>query len=58
VELCRRAGDGKEAFIVINHNPHPVQVGLPHPMRDILTEKVHRQWIILTPRDVSVLVTA
>jgi len=58
VELCRRAGVNKETFIVINHNPHPVQVGLPHPMRDILTDNVHRQWIIITPRDVSVLVTA
>jgi len=58
VEICRRFGLQKQAFIIINHNPHPVQVGLPHPMRDLLTNALNRQWVILTPHEVGVLVTA
>ncbi len=56
VELCQRAGAGTEVFLLINHNAHPVQIGLPRPLRDVLTGNAHRQWINLPPRECAVLV--
>jgi beta-galactosidase len=36
VEVCRRAGPGREVFILINHTNQPVKIALPRPMTDIL----------------------
>jgi beta-galactosidase len=38
VEVCRRAGDGKEVFIIINHSQAEQSVSLPRPMKDVLSE--------------------
>lgn len=56
VEICRRSGNGKDVFLVINHAARPCQVPLPRPMRDMLTGNVHRQWATLPARELVVLV--
>lgn len=34
VEVCRRVGQGREVFVVINHSTEPVSVELPGEMQD------------------------
>ena len=36
VEVCRRVGNGREVFIIINHTTQPVKIALPRPMTDVL----------------------
>src|SRR5208283_4790822 len=36
VEVCRRSGQGKDIFIVINHTTEAQTITLPRPMRDVL----------------------
>jgi beta-galactosidase len=36
VEVCRRAGNGRTIFILLNHTQSPVDVALPRTMRDVL----------------------
>lgn len=36
VEVCRRVGQGREVFVVINLAPHPVSIELPTGARDLL----------------------
>jgi beta-galactosidase len=36
IEVCRRAGNGREIFILINHTTQPSKVALPRAMTDVL----------------------
>jgi beta-galactosidase len=53
VEVCRRAGNGREIYILINHTAQPVKITLPRAMTDVLSgaEIRERQ---LAPRGVIV----
>ncbi|MDR1009529.1 MAG: beta-galactosidase, partial [Opitutaceae bacterium] len=36
IEVCRRVGEGREIYIVINHTPDESSFALPRPMQDVL----------------------
>jgi beta-galactosidase len=57
VEITRREGAGRGYTFVLNHQPHPVQIPLPQPMRDLLTGQTHAQAILVPPLDVAILTT-
>jgi beta-galactosidase len=54
IEVCRRVGEGRELYIVINHTPRPVEIGLPGNMRDILAAGETGR-LALPPRGVAML---
>jgi beta-galactosidase len=56
IEVCRRAGNGKEYYLFINHTDEPVQVPLTKPMRDLLIDRVLRSSLALAARDVALCV--
>ncbi len=56
VEICRRAGGGREVFIVINHAQATCAVPLPRPMREVLSGQAYRSSVRLSPYGVAVLV--
>jgi beta-galactosidase GanA len=56
VEVCRRAGAGKEVVVVLNHGAESQRLELPAPMRDVLTGAQGLRSLALAPRDVAVLV--
>ncbi len=53
VEVCRRAGNGHEVFILINHAKRPVKITLPKPMTDVLNGGEFRE-CELAPHGVAV----
>jgi beta-galactosidase len=55
VEVCRRAGAAGEVFVLINHGQHTQSVGLPRPMRDLLSAAQLRSSVSLPPHSVAVL---
>lgn len=56
VEVCRRVGEGKEVFILINHTQTEQSANIPRPMQDVLTGRSHEREINLPPLAVVVLV--
>jgi len=58
VEVCRRSGQGKDVFIVINHTPQPQTISLPRPMREALRGGDAASSLSLPPREVGVLLPA
>lgn len=58
VEICRRAGPGREVFVLLNHGGAPVSVALPRPMRDILDPGAVVQSVRLPREGVAVLADA
>ncbi|PTX99085.1 beta-galactosidase [Opitutus sp. ER46] len=54
VEVCRRVGQGREVFVVINHNPKPVVLDLPVGCSDLLRPSAQER-IELPQYDVAVL---
>jgi len=56
VEVCRRVGEGKEAFIVVNHTAKAQHVALPRAMTNALTGRAAAKSLKLAPRGVAVLV--
>ena len=56
IEVCRRVGDGREVFILINHSKSEQSINLPRPMKDILIEKSHAQSLDMPRLGVAVLV--
>jgi len=58
VEVCRRSGQGKEIFIVINFTREPQTISLPRPMREALRGGNTASSLSLPPRDVGVLLPA
>jgi len=58
VEVCRRSGQGKEIFIVINFTREPQTISLPRPMREALRGGNAASSLSLPPRDVGVLLPA
>ncbi len=58
VEVTRRQnGEGTYTF-VLNHGDAPVDVPLPTPMQDLLTDDAHQGAISLSSRQVAILVKA
>jgi beta-galactosidase len=55
VEITRREGEGRSYTFVLNHNPQPVRVALPQPMRDLLTGESHEQGLQLAALAVAIL---
>jgi beta-galactosidase len=55
VEVTRREGAGHSYTFVLNHNPSPVRVTLPAPLRDLLTGGTHAAAISLPPLGVAIL---
>jgi len=55
IELCRRAGSGRELYILINHTSRPLEVELPRPLQNALTRQVHQKTIWLPARDVAIM---
>ncbi|MDR2675458.1 MAG: beta-galactosidase [Opitutaceae bacterium] len=54
IEVCRRVGEGRELYIIINHTPRPAAIALPATMRDILAGGETAR-LTLPPRGVAVL---
>jgi beta-galactosidase len=55
VEVSRRAGAGKEVFVVVNHTRAPQHVALPRPMRRVLHDGEEASALDLPARGVEVL---
>ena len=55
VELCRRVGNDREVFILINHGNVAQRVTLPRPLRDMLTDQAFEHSAELAPLGVMVL---
>lgn len=53
VEVCRRVGEGREVFIVINHNRHSVPVSIPTGAEDLLHPRAIRT-VDLAANDVAI----
>jgi beta-galactosidase len=58
VEVSRRAGEGKEVFILVNSTPAPQTISLPRPMRELLKDAAAATSLTLPAGDVGVLVPA
>lgn len=58
VEVSRRAGDGKEVFILVNSTTEPQTITLPRPMRELLKDAPAASSLTLPAGDVGVLVPA
>jgi len=56
VEVCRRAGQGREVFILLNHGETPVSVDLPRSLREVLGDRPSVRRIDLPVEGVAVLV--
>jgi beta-galactosidase len=56
VEVCRRAGPGRDVFVLLNHGRAPVSVDLPRPMQDLLSEGAVTRRLHLPVEGVGVLV--
>ena len=54
VEVCRRVGEGREVFVLLNHNRADAQIALPAPMEDVLGGGTVRQ-VTLPSEGVAVL---
>jgi len=57
VEVTRREGDGRAYLFVLNHNPTPVHVSLPAPMKNILTGETCERTVVLPPLEIAILTT-
>jgi len=57
VEVCRRAGAGREVFVLVNHSKRAVNVSLPKELSDVLETGRRIAELELPPRGVAVLVT-
>ena len=55
VEVCRRAGNGRTIFILLNHAQSPVDVALPRTMRDLLHPDIVLSAVTLPVYGVAVL---
>jgi len=55
VEVCRRAGAGREVFVLLNHGRAAVSVDLPRPFRDALGEGPSVRRVELPVEGVAVL---
>jgi beta-galactosidase len=58
VEVSRRAGDGKEVYIVVNYTTQAQTINLPRPMRELLKDSAASSVLTLSARDVAVLAPA
>jgi len=58
VEVSRRAGEGKEVFILVNSTVTPQTIVLPRPMRELLKDAAAATSLTLAAGDVGVLVSA
>lgn len=58
VEVSRRAGEGKEIFILINSTAETRTISLPSPMRELLKVGAAATYVTLPAGDVCVLVPA
>lgn len=56
IEVCRRSGEGKEIFIVINHSGKEQTISLPVAMRELLTGAAPGTSLALPADAVGVLV--
>jgi beta-galactosidase len=56
VEVVQRRGDAQSFTFVLNHNTGEQTVGLPAPMRDLLSDTLHQGQILLPARGVAILV--
>ena len=54
VEVCRRIGQGREVYVIINHTLQPVTLELPKMMNDLLAEGMVRE-LKLPARGVGVV---
>ncbi len=57
IEICRRVRNEETLFIVINHTPQPLELPLPQPFEDLLTDQRYGSILPLSPRGVAVLRT-
>lgn len=55
VEVCKRSGDGKVVWILINHGRKPHTVRLPRSATPLLTGGVPERIVMLRPHQISVL---
>jgi beta-galactosidase len=55
VEVCRRVGNGRVIFILLNHGQAPAQVVLPRTMRDLLNGNADVSTVTLPVEGVAVL---
>lgn len=55
VEVCRRIGNARTIFILLNHNPAPAEVALPRSMRDLLHSDANVSAVTLPEYGVAVL---
>ena len=58
VEVCRRAGAGRQVYILVNHTREPQHIALPQPMQPLLGAGAAVDALDLPPRGVEVLKAA
>ncbi len=55
VEVCRRVGNGRTVFILINHSSAAQEIELPKPMKDLLHSNAAIGKVTLDPQGIAVL---
>jgi beta-galactosidase len=55
VEVCRRTGEGRTIFILLNESDHAIEVKLPHPMQELLAKRGSVDAVTLPVQGVEVL---
>lgn len=55
VEVCRRAGAGRQVYILVNHTREPQHIALPQRMKPLLGGGPSTDTLDLAPRGVEVL---
>jgi beta-galactosidase len=58
IEVSRRAGDGKEVYILVNYTTESQTIALPRPMRELLKDSAAASVLTLPAKDVAVLTPA
>lgn len=57
VEVCRRVGQDRNVFILVNHSATEATVSLTHPMKDAMHGERKVSSVVLAPQGVDVLVS-
>jgi hypothetical protein len=58
VEVCRRAGNDHDVFILINHGSVPETIPLPAAMKEVIGPAIGTAGIVLEPQGIAVLESA
>jgi beta-galactosidase len=55
VEVCRRVGQGRTIYVLLNHGATSTEIKLPRDLRDVLSNDVSVSKVTLETQGVAVL---